>query len=456
MNITFFDVLERAMEIGSIYEPRQWDSKYLPSMVKEKINEHGLENTCDPDNPIPSDDGLADEFWNAGLDLAQDVGMLCLDTKRVIKFSKSELINCLHELPREISVGSGNDLKVFRKRKIEDTNPAHCQLGPFGTMVSEDLFIPIAQSVAQHRIVDGLMPGFPQTSYGREIKTGTPMEIIGIRMRGTLAREAVRRAGRQGMPIGYGGAMMHGGIGATLANPPGMYLATQAGIAELKVDLDTLCKTAIHVERGDVRHSFHHSFIGGYAGSPEGTAITRIAATILITPILQGQIFQCAIYDMRYIGTDGREAVWANSISSQAMSRNSHILSCDTNNPVAGACTDMLLYEVAVNSITDATDGSSWMIGIRTGGGKYLNNTTGLESKFGAEVQKAAAGMKREEANEIVKKIIPKYEDKLMTPPIGKTFPECFNVKTLKPSSEWFEIYKSVWKDLIDLGIPLE
>ena len=63
--------------------------------------------------------------------------------------------------------------------------------------------------------------------------------------------------------------------------------------------------------------------------------------------------------------------------------------------------------------------------------------------------------MKREDANEIVKKLIPKYEDRLRRPPKGKSFPECFDVKTLKPSKEWLDIYQRVSKEFEDLGVPL-
>jgi methylamine--corrinoid protein Co-methyltransferase len=193
--------------------------------------------------------------------------------------------------------------------------------------------------------------------------------------------------------------------------------------------------------------------IGGYAGGPEGTVIARIAADILIMYILQGIIFNSAVYDIRYLGNAGREALWANSISSQAIAGNSELLSCNTNNPVSGPCTEMILYEVAVNSINSAVDGSAWMIGIRSGGGKYADHTTGLESKFAVEVCRAACVMSRSEANRIVKELVAKYEENLTTAPKGKRFTECIHTRTLKPSEEWMKIYDRVWKELEDIGI---
>ena len=129
---------------------------------------------------------------------------------------------------------------------------------------------------------------------------------------------------------------------------------------------------------------------------------------------------------------------------------------CDTNNPVAGPNTEMILQEAGVNAINNAVDGASWIMGVRSAGGKYTDYSTGLENLFAAEVVHAAAGMKREDANEIVKKIIPEYEDKLRRPPKGNSFPECYDPVRLIPSEEWKNKYLKVKKEFEDLGVPLD
>jgi len=84
------DVLDRA-HTGPVCSVKDWDTKVIPGKVSEKLSEHGLKGTCTPENPINTEDSLADEFWHAGFELAVDVGMLCLDTERVIKFTEEEL-----------------------------------------------------------------------------------------------------------------------------------------------------------------------------------------------------------------------------------------------------------------------------------------------------------------------------------------------------------------------------
>jgi methylamine--corrinoid protein Co-methyltransferase len=115
-----------------------------------------------------------------------------------------------------------------------------------------------------------------------------------------------------------------------------------------------------------------------------------------------------------------------------------------------------MLREIAVGNLMGTTSGSSMILGIRTAGGKFPNRTTGLESHFGAEVVKAAAGMTREEANEIAKRLLPKYEDELKHPQTGVTFPECFDVKTVKPKKEWQDIYLKIKKEVSELGVPFK
>jgi len=103
-----------------------------------------------------------------------------------------------------------------------------------------------------------------------------------------------------------------------------------------------------------------------------------------------------------------------------------------------------------------SVSGVSISVGPRSAGGKYTNYISPLECKYVAEVFKGCAGMKRSDANEIAKAIIPKYGDKLRYPPKGKSFRECFDLETLKPTKEWRDIYLKVKKEVMDLGVPLE
>jgi hypothetical protein len=61
--------------------------------------------------------------------------------------------------------------------------------------------------------------------------------------------------------------------------------------------------------------------------------------------------------------------------------------------------------------------------------------------------------MKRDEANEIVRQLLNKYEDSLHSAPKGLKFWECYDMKTLKPFKEHEELYAKARKELEAYGV---
>ena len=78
-----------------------------------------------------------------------------------------------------------------------------------------------------------------------------------------------------------------------------------------------------------------------------------------------------------------------------------------------------------------------------------------LDTRFLHDVGYAATRLNRQKANEIVKALLAKYEDRIKAknPPIGKKFQECNDLKTLKPTKEYLDLYDKVKKELEDLGL---
>jgi methylamine--corrinoid protein Co-methyltransferase len=62
-------------------------------------------------------------------------------------------------------------------------------------------------------------------------------------------------------------------------------------------------------------------------------------------------------------------------------------------------------------------------------------------------------GMSRKEANELVRKILPKYEDKISKAPMGKTISECYDMERVEPTPEYLDLYEKVKKDISSLGM---
>jgi methylamine--corrinoid protein Co-methyltransferase len=457
--LDFIVVLDRAHE-GPVVNPHEWDSKVVPGILKRKLEEHGLKGTYDPSNPVNTDDGLADNFFKAAFEIASEVGVLCLDTSRVIKLSEDEIRDgYIYGLKQEIDWGIPPDNVIIRRRRPDDRTHAVLQTGPLGCPISEDLFVPIHQSVAQYRAVDALIDGTLDEFYGRRVKAKTPYEtLVGIREY-VLIKEALRRAGRPGLgtTVPQSGATEYGPLGAyALSFPPRQNLPWVLPTTEWKTSYTTLHSVAIFKAAGGWPVTAQWSMIGGYAGGPEGAALAGIVAGMMHAPIHQSSLCSGLIYDLREMGNSGRKATWASSIQQQAESRHQSGATMGCFSTQAGPLTEMLLYECIVGALEAVTSGCGFNLGLRSGGSRYKNHHTGLEDKFLAEVNAAASNMKRSDANEIIKKILPKYEEKLKEPPKGKSFIECFDIRTLEPNKEWLEIYYKIRKEAIDLGIPLE
>ena len=93
-------ILDRA-HTGTPWTLKDWGLK-LSRTIAEKLKKHDLEKTCDTENPINSDDGLADRFYKAGYELALEMGVFCQDTDRIISIREEELDEAIRNAPAEV------------------------------------------------------------------------------------------------------------------------------------------------------------------------------------------------------------------------------------------------------------------------------------------------------------------------------------------------------------------
>ena len=78
-----------------------------------------------------------------------------------------------------------------------------------------------------------------------------------------------------------------------------------------------------------------------------------------------------------------------------------------------------------------------------------------LENRFHAELGYSATGIKRGDANEFVKYLVKGYKASVTKEggPIGYTFDEIYDLKTLTPRPQFLQVYEKVKKEIEDLGI---
>lgn len=454
-------VLDRT-HTGPARENFKWETEVIPKTIATNLEKYELQNGCNPENPINQDDELGNRYFQAAMDTAVEVGMLCLDTHRVIKFSRKEIEEALESAPSEFTLGEGNEVAVFRHRSFEDpTLPIW--IAPLSIAVDEDLFLPLLEGIARISEVDCTEGTSFESIWGNKIRSGSPYELLAGKRQADLTYEALRRAGRGEMGLyAVGTSPTHyrvlGGYGIPGGYKPEIDIVLILSPVEMKTSYEALHKLCQAYNCGGTRvYGGSWSMIGGYAGGPEGsTLFSSVATTLLLYTTYQASNVASFPYDMRYMGNCGRKAPWAQSVMFQALSRNTHICTNSVLNQAAGPATEMLLYETAVGMMDLTVSGISSCAGTRSTGGKYTNYVTPLEIKFAGEVFKKTAGMSREQANDIANKLLPLYASQLSNLPKGKSFLECYDQDTLQPSDEWLSIYETVKNTVIKAGIPLE
>lgn len=121
--IDFFEITKRALN-GPYSAEQDFAMKILVPKLKAVVKKYGIK--YDPNNPVPSDDKLADDIFQAGLELCAEVGCYCKDTSRIIKFTPEEIAEALRDAPFAPVYGEGADEKAMSVRRPESSEKPYC------------------------------------------------------------------------------------------------------------------------------------------------------------------------------------------------------------------------------------------------------------------------------------------------------------------------------------------
>ncbi|NQS91740.1 MAG: monomethylamine:corrinoid methyltransferase [Chloroflexi bacterium] len=449
------EILHKA-ETGPIIDEKDFEGKLIRETIKKLIKKYQLK--FDKSVIVPADDDLADRVFQAGLEFAVEVGMFCQDTNRRITWNEDEYLEGLKSCPGKVVMGTGNDTVEITARTPESTTAPTFVGGPFGVPVPEDMFVPIMLSYAQESLIDVIENPTIEKVYGYPIKAASPWEVLGGWREAELAFETINRAGRPGMPIGcieisptalaQISAASWGGV-----RPSDWHHVSAP--SEFKTNYDLLSKVA-HITRiGAHMEGYLNIIYGGFLGGAEGVAIGLAAGLIVVNQNYMGTTISASSAHPFLHSDATPESLWAQSLAFQAVSRNSKMLTASLCKPAAGPGTKTLLYECAAFVLSGVVSGLTVPQASMTAAGTNRCHCSGLESRFSAEVAHAAAGMGREQADEITKRLLVIYEDDLPSKPVGKPFQEVYDLKSLRPTPEWDGMYQEVKKELMDMGLPL-
>lgn len=451
------EVLHRA-ETGPLMEEADFERTLVAPTIKRLIEVYSIK--FDGSVIVPGDDDLADRVFQAGMELAAEVGMFCQSTNRRILWSRRELEEGLRFCPSEITMGEGVDAVVARARRPGDSERVIVAGGAYGVPVPEEMYIPMSLSYLKEPVIDVIDNPSLETVYGHPVKAGSPWEVLAARREAELAIQAANIAGRPGMCLGCV-ELSPTALGALAGASWGGYRPTDWHhapiLSELKTNYDML-SIVTHVTRiGGLLEAYYNPIYGGYVGGAEGVAVSLVGGLILLNQIHLGHTFNTRPNHPFFNCNTTPELIWAISLGVQALTRNTNLLVDTLVGPAGGPGTKTMLYENAAFVAATTVSGQSLMTSCHSAsGGATPRHASGLDSKICGEVTHAVRGWTREQADELAKQIVPLYEDDLDKKPIGKPFEEVYDMDNVEPTPEWQGMYDEVRDELIKMGLPLD
>lgn len=197
-NVTVFDVFDRA-KTGPKMEEKTWDYEVIPQTARALKKKYNIK--MDKTVIVPEDKELINNLFQAGLEMLETCGIYCIDTGRVIKYTRDEILHAIESAPDHFQYGEGQEAINVVPRAYNEKKAPVIQGGPTGSPCSEALFLPIHQAYAQEPIVDTIVDGVLQTVMGKDPTPGSPWELMAVRSEALQVREAQCRAGRAGMGL---------------------------------------------------------------------------------------------------------------------------------------------------------------------------------------------------------------------------------------------------------------
>ena len=408
---------------------------------------------------IPDDRDLSERLFKAGVEMLSTVGFFCPDIGKTLTITEDEIYDCLDNLPRKITMGSGKDAVSVEPRFGSARRRPILVGGPTASSVSENVYMTMMQSYAQENIVNVLFNGVLDTFAGHEYKPNTPNEIYAVMKEMKMVDAARTLSGRSGMPvIGPESGLSTGARVSSRLDNFGLRACDGYDIClrnEMKIDYICLNMLASAEISGSVNHLEALPVFGGYCGGAEETSICSVATSIASFVLFGANIHIDGPIHIRWGVTTARDTLRVLAHTASALDSNSSAIIGSLYYTMAGPCTEMCFMENAAQAIVDSVTGREVIEASASARGVELDKTTGLESRFAGKASQAACGLSVDEANDILDELILCYEPLFPSPPASKTFQECYDLDTITPTEEYTSVYTKAVDRVRSIGLDM-
>ena len=454
--VDLLQICQRAQQ-GQMVSQESFDLDCLYATLTRVIKKYDIK--YNPDNPVPSNDALADKIFDAALDFFVECGVYIQSTRTVVYFSREEVLEALATYNGDCRFGEGKEARTFRSRKPDSSSRPWCHVGSGIVASSEEIASKIVEGNAFIAAADSMSVNALDKIDGYKISTGQPNEILGAIRSIKIARQACQQAGRPGLPIINGIAAAGSAIATIATATPQFQWRQSDGIligsfAEFKTNWEMMAKVTYCLSSGFNIGLASAPMLGGYGGGPEATAILNTAYVLFGVLVYQCNYYLSLPLHINLSCSTTRDVIWATAVSCQAISRNTNMPTLTLAYAAGGPMTESFYYESAAFIAASVASGVS----IQTphpAKAVLADYVTPMEMKTTTEMALACVGMTRKEANKVVNALLPEYEQGLATASIGKSYTECFELETGKPRDEHLTFVEKIKKELSSAGMPL-
>lgn len=451
----YLEICERS-NTGKKVSKDDWDMEYIVENVMDIVDEYEFE--WDKQVVIPQDEQLFADMFKAAKELLLKTGVYNMSTGRIIAFTEEEIDESIKNMKTELVMGEGKDAYTLVARGVEDEKAPAVWAGNPGCPTPEELFLPIVRSVAKEPVIDLMTCGSLIDVDGFKVTSGSPSEVVAVRREMEYLRQALEEVGRPGLGLlAAESAVTEIGdlaaVGEKRLRPTDSHLV--AMFNELIIDNGNMVRAASKLDYGMKNASLACTMVGGLGGDAPGSTVVMIASILAANIVCMADYHLCHPIHIQDVATTARGCLWLQAVLCQTFATQAPaIIVCDIW-PSSGSLTKELLYETAANAIVVTVCGGH-LEGLGAANGNYPNGT-GLEVRLMGEVGKAVARQKmtRTQANEIVLKLLEKYEHvyKMEDKNMGARFDVSYNMETIEPVPEWQAMYEEVKAELTEMGV---
>jgi len=453
----YLEILERS-NTGEYITEENWDLEKVAATARRLVKKYALH--WDRNQVVSDDPSLADAVYQAGYEMALELGVYCRSTERIIPLTQAEIDAGITNTPQTLVMGEGKDARTLYARKLGDERPPLFFGGPPGNPIPQHLLLPNVISYVQEPLIDLATCGTLTEVNGFAVRTGHPMEIVATRLESQIVHAALDKVGRPGMGV-LGAQSSVSELGNLAATQPRYLRRCDSHLVpllnELKIDNRNFSRVVNSLDYGMINASLACVIVGGLGGGAPGSAVVTVASFLVANVICRAGYHLLHPIHVRHVATSTRDVLWVTGIVGQAFASNAPSIIVADIYPKSGTGTIELLYETAANAIVNSVT-ASHLEGCGSADGA-LPNCSGLEARLMAEVALAAhrSKMTLSEANQWVLKLLPLYEHvfTLEEGNPGLPFDQVYDLSSIQPRDSWLKLYDQVKSELKTMGLPL-